>query len=194
MSLDAQASRCGNSRVTLMAKRWGKTEPRTSSSRWAVCGLLVTLIVAGCHGTDQATNPAEDSPTSTVTITIRIGCQKSSLLLNLLRSNGELQERLGPKVRIESREFPAGPQMLEAMNVGGVDFGHAGETPPIFAQAAGVPMATRPVKMRAPPPRLCSSRRIPRFAKLRIEGKAGRARTKVPTCRIFSSAPWSEQA
>jgi sulfonate transport system substrate-binding protein len=30
--------------------------------------------------------------------------------------------------------------MLEALNVGGVDFGHAGETPPIFAQAAGVPL------------------------------------------------------
>ncbi|MBO3460183.1 sulfonate ABC transporter substrate-binding protein [Aetokthonos hydrillicola Thurmond2011] len=33
--------------------------------------------------------------------------------------------------------FPAGPQLLEAMNAGRVDIGSVGETPPIFAQAAG---------------------------------------------------------
>jgi sulfonate transport system substrate-binding protein len=37
-------------------------------------------------------------------------------------------------------EFPAGPQLLEALNVGAVDFGTTGETPPIFAQAAGAPL------------------------------------------------------
>jgi sulfonate transport system substrate-binding protein len=37
-------------------------------------------------------------------------------------------------------EFPAGPQLLEAMNVGAIDFGTTGETPPIFAQAAGAPL------------------------------------------------------
>ncbi len=31
---------------------------------------------------------------------------------------------------------PAGPQMLEALAVGAVDFGSVGNTPPIFAQAA----------------------------------------------------------
>lgn len=35
-------------------------------------------------------------------------------------------------------EFPAGPQLLEGLNAGAVDIGTAGETPPIFAQAAGV--------------------------------------------------------
>jgi len=34
-------------------------------------------------------------------------------------------------------EFPAGPQMLEGLNVGGLDLGITGEAPPIFAQAAG---------------------------------------------------------
>ncbi len=33
-------------------------------------------------------------------------------------------------------EFPAGPQMLEALAVGAVDFGCRGQYPPIFAQAA----------------------------------------------------------
>ena len=33
-------------------------------------------------------------------------------------------------------EFPAGPQLLEGLNVGSVSLGEAGEAPPIFAQAA----------------------------------------------------------
>ena len=37
-------------------------------------------------------------------------------------------------------EFPSGPPLLEALNVGAIDFGVAGETPPIFAQAAGAPL------------------------------------------------------
>ena len=34
--------------------------------------------------------------------------------------------------------FPAGPQLIEAINAGKVDIGTVGETPPIFSQAAGV--------------------------------------------------------
>jgi len=38
-------------------------------------------------------------------------------------------------------EFTAGPVQLEALNVGSIDFGDVGEAPPIFAQAAGAPLA-----------------------------------------------------
>ncbi|MCM0594300.1 MAG: aliphatic sulfonate ABC transporter substrate-binding protein [Gloeotrichia echinulata IR180] len=34
--------------------------------------------------------------------------------------------------------FPAGPQLIEAMNAGKIDIGTVGETPPIFSQAAGI--------------------------------------------------------
>ncbi|MGY3031191.1 ABC-type nitrate/sulfonate/bicarbonate transport system substrate-binding protein [Bradyrhizobium sp. USDA 4354] len=34
-------------------------------------------------------------------------------------------------------EFSSGPPMMEAMNVGSVDFGAVGDSPPVFAQAAG---------------------------------------------------------
>jgi hypothetical protein len=34
-------------------------------------------------------------------------------------------------------EFSSGPPMLEAINVGSVDFGAVGDSPPVFAQAAG---------------------------------------------------------
>ena len=37
-------------------------------------------------------------------------------------------------------EFPGGPRLLQALNVGAIDFGTTGEAPPIFAQAAGAPL------------------------------------------------------
>ncbi len=70
---------------------------------------------------------------------LRIGFQKLGELI-LLKSRGTLEKKaaaLGYKVTWI--EFPAGPQLLEALNVGAIDFGNAGEAPPIFAQAAGAP-------------------------------------------------------
>jgi sulfonate transport system substrate-binding protein len=71
---------------------------------------------------------------------LRIGSQKYGTLV-LLKARGILEEKL-KKIGFDVRwtEFPAGPQLLEALNVGAVDFGTTGETPPIFAQAAGAPL------------------------------------------------------
>ncbi len=72
--------------------------------------------------------------------TIRIGFQKYGKLV-LLKSKGTLEKRLAQLgAKVTWVEFPAGPQMLEALNVGAIDFGNTGETPPIFAQAAGAPL------------------------------------------------------
>ncbi|WP_342634865.1 sulfonate ABC transporter substrate-binding protein [Pseudolabrys taiwanensis] len=71
---------------------------------------------------------------------IRIGFQKYGKLV-LLKSKGSLEGKLKAiGYTVEWKEFPAGPQMLEALNVGAIDFGNTGETPPIFAQAAGAPL------------------------------------------------------
>ena len=68
---------------------------------------------------------------------IRIGYQKYGTLV-LLKARGSLEKRLAPMhVEVKWTEFPAGPQLLEGLNVGSIDFGIAGEAPPIFAQAAG---------------------------------------------------------
>jgi sulfonate transport system substrate-binding protein len=68
---------------------------------------------------------------------INIGWQKGGSLA-VIKARGALQQALAAKgVSISWLEFPAGPQMLEALNVGSIDFGMVGETPPIFAQAAG---------------------------------------------------------
>lgn len=71
---------------------------------------------------------------------VRIGYQKYGTLV-LLKGKGILEKKL-EKIGYEVKwtEFPAGPQLLEALNVGAVDLGSTGETPPIFAQAAGAPL------------------------------------------------------
>lgn len=68
--------------------------------------------------------------------TLRIGFQKGSFNLALLKSYGLLEQRL-PGTRIQWTEFPAGPQLLEALALGSVEFGATGDAPPVFAQAAG---------------------------------------------------------
>lgn len=71
---------------------------------------------------------------------LRIGNQKSSL--SILKGRGTLEKRLAPLgVAVKWTEFTAGPVQLEALNVGSIDFGDVGEAPPIFAQAAGAPLA-----------------------------------------------------
>jgi len=70
---------------------------------------------------------------------IRIGFQKYGNVI-LLKGTGGLEKKLAPLgFKVEWREFPSGPPLLEALNAGAIDFGHTGESPPIFAQAAGIP-------------------------------------------------------
>ena len=67
---------------------------------------------------------------------IRIGYQKYGNVI-LLKNKGTLEGKLAPLgYKVEWSEFPSGPPLLEALNAGAIDFGHAGEAPPIFAQAA----------------------------------------------------------
>lgn len=66
---------------------------------------------------------------------ITIGFQKSSGLLGILKTQGTL-EKSGQAIKWV--EFPAGPQMLEALNAGSIDFGSTGAPPPVFGQAAGI--------------------------------------------------------
>ncbi len=68
---------------------------------------------------------------------LRIGFQKYGTL-TLLKGRGDLEKRLAPQnIEVKWVEFPAGPALLEGLNVGSIDFGTAGEAPPVFAQAAG---------------------------------------------------------
>jgi sulfonate transport system substrate-binding protein len=103
-----------------------------SSRRWLLGGIsalaFIGLVVPGL-----AQAQAQDKASQ-----LRIGFQKSASLLTLQKSQGSLEKRLAPQgVSVKWVEFPAGPQLLEGLNVGAVDVGFVGEAPPIFAQAAG---------------------------------------------------------
>ena len=69
---------------------------------------------------------------------LRVGYQKSGLLA-ILKANGALEQKLKPLgYSVKWFEFPAGPQLLEALNANSIDFGYTGAPPPVFAQAASV--------------------------------------------------------
>lgn len=83
--------------------------------------------------------------------TVRIGYQKYGKLV-LLKSKGSLEPKLQALgYSVKWTEFNAGPALLEAINVGAIDFGNTGEAPPIFAQAAGAPI--RYVAFEPPAPK-----------------------------------------
>lgn len=71
---------------------------------------------------------------------VRIGVQKYGTLI-ILRERRDLERALQPLGwSVSWHEFPGGPQLLEALSAGALDFGTTGEAPPIFAQAAGSPL------------------------------------------------------
>jgi sulfonate transport system substrate-binding protein len=104
-------------------------EQKRASRRHTLGLLFAAGVMAAGAGQSQAQTPAKQE--------IRIGYQKYGTL-TLLKGRGTLEQRLASRnVTVKWTEFPAGPQLLEGLNVGSVDFGTVGEAPPIFAQAAG---------------------------------------------------------
>src|SRR5438045_100704 len=68
---------------------------------------------------------------------IRIGYQKTGVLV-ITRQRATLEKHFTPQgIEVKWVEFSSGPPMMEAMNVGSVDYGAVGDSPPVFAQAAG---------------------------------------------------------
>ena len=96
---------------------------RLSVFRWLVALLCASLLLPGAQAQDAKP--------------LRIGFQKYGTL-TIVRALGDLDKRLAAQgITVKWTEFPAGPQLLEGLNVGSIDFGTVGEAPPVFAQAAG---------------------------------------------------------
>ena len=67
---------------------------------------------------------------------IRIGTQKGGFF-PAVRQRRTVENVFAPLgVEVKWIDFQFGPPLLEAINVGSVDFGYVGDSPPIFAQAA----------------------------------------------------------
>ena len=67
---------------------------------------------------------------------LRIGYQKSAVNFVIAKQLGWLEKQF-PGTPVQWLEFPAGPQILEALSVGSLEIGLTGDAPPVFAQAAG---------------------------------------------------------
>ncbi|MEP7475164.1 sulfonate ABC transporter substrate-binding protein [Acinetobacter baumannii] len=117
-----------------------------NSTSWAkysviAASLAGVMMLGGCAKKEEHT-----------TTTLNIGYQKYGIL-PILKARGDLEKALKDQgVQVKWVEFPAGPQLLEGLNVGSVSLGEAGEAPPIFAQAANpnlVYVANQPAAPKA---------------------------------------------
>lgn len=70
---------------------------------------------------------------------LRIGYQKSSTLITIVKAQGTLQKQLANQgITVSWHEFTNGQPLLEALNVGAIDLSaDVADTVPLFAQAAG---------------------------------------------------------
>jgi len=99
-----------------------------TTRRNIIAGALIFASLA----ISPAYAQAQDKPTE-----IRIGTQKGGFF-PAVRQRHTVEDVFKPLgIEIKWVDFQFGPPLLEAINVGAVDFGFVGDSPPIFAQAGG---------------------------------------------------------
>lgn len=99
----------------------------TSDTRRSFLRILgTTAAVWGLGAQAQSAEPPQ----------LRIGYQKAAVNLVILKQQAALEKRFAQS-RVQWIELPAGPQLLEALAAGSLEFGLTGDSPPVFAQAAG---------------------------------------------------------
>ncbi|HEY8064993.1 MAG TPA: aliphatic sulfonate ABC transporter substrate-binding protein [Methylosinus sp.] len=99
------------------------------NSAAAVAFAMIATVLLASIGARQALAAEE---------VLRIGYQKSSSLLILLKGQGALEKALAPLgVKVAWYEFSSGLPLLEGVNVGSIDLSaDVAEPVPLFAQAA----------------------------------------------------------
>jgi sulfonate transport system substrate-binding protein len=92
--------------------------------------LVLLLAVTTAH--------AQTTASSSTPVKLRIGYQKSSTLITILKARGSLEQALAPLgVSVTWNEFASGLPLTEALNADAVDFSaDVADTVPVFAQAA----------------------------------------------------------
>ncbi len=108
----------------------------------ATLGALGTVGAAAAFAQGAAARPA----------TVRIGYQKSSTLIAVLKVQGALEKQLAPlNVSVSWHEFTSGLPLLEALNLDNLDISaDVADTVPVFAQAAGAELTF--IAQEAPSP------------------------------------------
>ncbi|MEH2462747.1 aliphatic sulfonate ABC transporter substrate-binding protein [Nostoc sp.] len=121
--------------------------------------LMLSTTLSSCSEAKNNTQQSAASPESVASSSttekstekqvVRIVRSKQLTPLAVLEKQGSLEKRLEPLgFKVQWTEFAAGPQQLEALNANGLDIASTAESPPVFSQAAGVPLVylanTRP--------------------------------------------------
>ncbi|MFV5491386.1 aliphatic sulfonate ABC transporter substrate-binding protein [Acinetobacter sp. ASP199] len=96
------------------------------------------MFLSACSKPDHSQSSQEAEDQIYKADNVRIGYQRSSTLMTLLKESGELEKKLAEKnVKVSWHEFTSGQPLLEALNVGSVDVtADVADTVPVFAQAA----------------------------------------------------------
>lgn len=97
--------------------------------------LALTAILGAAFAFGTAINPVDAAPLKE----FRVGYQKGAAILVIAKQREAFEQRLKQLgvEHVEWVEFQFGPPLLEALGAGAVDIGMVGDTPPVFAQAAG---------------------------------------------------------
>ncbi|MEI9948470.1 MAG: aliphatic sulfonate ABC transporter substrate-binding protein [Pseudomonadota bacterium] len=120
-------------------------------SRLRAAAFLSLIALGGCRGSGASASVSERESPNKVS-QVRIGYQKSSVLV-LVKWRGALEKTLLSRgVTVQWAEFPTGPAVIEAINASQLDLGFVGEAPPIFGQVTSdalVYIATEPPAPRS---------------------------------------------
>jgi sulfonate transport system substrate-binding protein len=111
------------------------SRPRRLAAIPAALAALA-LVLAGCGSDDGTGNESavdDDGEVDLSKVTLIVGDQKGTSAQDILSAAG-LEDT---PYKIEWKEFTSGPPMLEALSAGAIHVGQVGNTPPIFAAAAG---------------------------------------------------------
>jgi len=125
----------------------GRGAPGRRIGAGAIAAALLLAGAAACSssgsGTAASSSPAATGTASASTIdvsnvTLNIGDQAGSGAQALLTAAGLISKL---PFKAHWSDFTSGPPMLQAMGAGSVDVGSVGDAPPVFAAAAGSPVA-----------------------------------------------------
>ncbi|WP_353193834.1 aliphatic sulfonate ABC transporter substrate-binding protein [Pandoraea pnomenusa] len=142
--IDSATSRLSNSPAGAsdVGKAIDTSVPRRRFLQRTGTALLAGSVVQA-FGVTGALVHSGDARAATGPLTLRIGYQKSSTLIVVAKARGTLAQALAPhNVTLTWHEFTSGLPLLEALNVGSIDFSaDVADTVPVFAQAAGARIA-----------------------------------------------------
>ncbi|OJF17537.1 MAG: sulfonate ABC transporter substrate-binding protein [Bacillaceae bacterium G1] len=122
---------------------------RIGNGVWIGLWLLLSIFLVGCgaadvgsqsdgtenHSSEHEATASDETRNASGSKQLRIGYQKSSVLL-FLKESGNLEKRLAERgFEVSWFEFQSGPPLLEALNAGKIDVGYAGGAPIVLATA-----------------------------------------------------------